>query len=187
MATTTKSKKDFNDLYDGFDVRDVGVGTIDPSIYATKSYTKKKQQKIILGGLNLITYAGWDHDANPLILTMGYVPAYNVVISYNLHYVPYQVRKAIIDFVIKSNVKNIKNNKPMVVDYHALKRAVPVSPAIVRMYKVVAIRVVETYPLNSWGTAISDKSKWQNHYKTSKSNESTLQKFIRSVKSIVGR
>ena len=187
MATTTKNKTDINDLYDGFDVKDVGAGTLDPTIYASKSYAKKKQQKIILGGINLITYGGWDHDASPLILTIGYVPSYNVVIAYNLHYVPYQVRKAMIDFVIKSNVKNIKNNKPMVVDYYALKRAVPVSAAIVRMYKLPLIRVVDTPPLRAWGTAISDKSKWQNHYKTSKSNESVLKKFIRSVKSIVGR
>ena len=42
MALTSKKSSDWEQLYTGFDVKEVGAGTIDPSIYATDSYKKKK-------------------------------------------------------------------------------------------------------------------------------------------------
>lgn len=182
MAVTSKQSADWEQLYDGFDTKAVGAGTIDPSIYATDSYRKKKIKKIMIGGLNRIVYGGAEHDSNPLALTIFYNPTYGAVLSYNLDYVPKKVRKAIIDFVIKSNIKRIKKGQPIIVDYYTLKKAIPVSVKIVRLYKVQLIRVIETYPLNSWGTAIEQKSSWQNHYKKSGGNESSIKKFIRSLK-----
>lgn len=182
MAITSKAKGDWEQLYDGFSTKDVGAGTIDPSIYATDSYKKKKIKKIMIGGLNRIVYGGAENDNNPLALTIFYNPKYGAVLSYNLDYVPKKVRKAIIDFVIKSNIKRIKNNQPIIVDYYTLKKAIPVSTKIVRLYKIQLIRVIETYPLNSWGTAINQKSNWQNHYKKSSGNESSIKKFMKSLK-----
>jgi len=182
MAVTSAQRKDWEQLYDGFDTKDVGAGTIDPNIYATDSYRKKKVKKIMIGGLNRIVYGGAEHDNNPLALTIFYNPKYGAVLSYNLDYAPKKVRKAMIDFVIKSNIKRIKKGQPMIIDYYTLKKAIPVSTKIVRLYKIQLIRVVETFPLNSWGTAIGQKSSWQNHYKKSSGNDSSIKKFIKSVK-----
>jgi len=182
MASTSKQKSDWEQLYDGFDVKDVGAGVINPNIYASDAYRKTKIKKIMIGGLNRIVYGGAVNDNNPLALTIFYNATYGAVLSYNLDYVPKKVRKTIIDFVIKSNIKRIKKNQPIIVDYYAIKKAIPVSTKIVRLYKIQLIRVIETYPLNSWGTAINQKSNWQNHYKKSKGNESSIKKFIRSIK-----
>ena len=184
MATTTKHKKDWEEIYDGFKHHEVGAGTIDPSIYSDPLYAKKKTQKIIIGGLNLINYGAWDHDQNPLILTIGYVAKYNVIFAYNLHYIPLKFRKAMIEFVIKTNIKRIRKGQPIIIDYDMMKRAIPVSTKIIRMYKVVAIRVVETYPLRSWGEAIKNKSKWEKHYKQQRKQESVFDKFLRSIRNL---
>lgn len=182
MAVTSNNKKDWDQLYDGFDTKNVGAGVIDPSIYASDSYRKKKIKKIMIGGLNRIVYGGAEHDNNPLALTIYYNAKYGAILSYNLDYVPKKVRKAIIDFVIKTNIKRIKKGQPIIVDYKTLKKSIPVSTKIVRLYKIQLIRVVETYPLNSWGTAIQQKSSWQNHYKKSSSNDSAIKRFIKSIK-----
>ena len=112
MASTSTNKKDWVGIYDGFDIRSVGAGIIDPSIYSTPEYAKKKTQKLLIGGLNLINYGFWANDQNPLIITIGFVPAYNVVLAYNLHYVPEKVRHAMIQFIIKSNKNRIRKNQP---------------------------------------------------------------------------
>ncbi|MCK4500753.1 hypothetical protein KAU11_09645 [Candidatus Babeliales bacterium] len=182
MATTSNSNKDWESLYAGFDTKDVGAGTIDPSIYATDSYREKKVKKIMIGGINLINYGGWDFDPSPLAMTIYYNPTYGAVLSYNLHYVPKKVRKMMIDFVIKSNIKRIKANKPIIIDYNTMSKAIPVSKHIVRLYKIQLIRVIETYPLNSWGTAIDQSSKLSNHYKKATNNDSTIKRFIKSIK-----
>lgn len=183
MAITSKLRKDWEEVYKGFDTKEVGVGTIDPNIYSNENYRKLKTQKLLIGGINRIAYAGFEHDASPLILTMAYVPTYNVILSYNLHYVPHKIRKQMIEFVIKTNRNRIKNNQPIIVDYHTMKRAIPASSKIVRMYKVQAIRVIETFPLDAWGIAIKENSKWERHYKqTGKSSESIAQRFFRSIR-----
>jgi hypothetical protein len=183
MATTSNNRKNWKEIYDGFDTKAVGAGTLDPRIYSNNRYARKKTQKLIIGGMNLITYAGWDHDASPLILTLHYIPAYNVILAYNLHYVPERTRHAMIQFIIKTNIRRIKKGQPIVIDYHQMKRAIPQSAKIVRMYKVPLIRVVETVPLIGWGSAIRGNSRWADHYKKTSTakNESALKKFLRSV------
>ncbi len=99
------------------------------------------------------------------MLAMAYNPSYNVILGYNLHYCPPVMRKAILKYVLESNAARIKSNLPMLVDYHAIKRAIPDSQYIVRMYKIVGINVLETLQLNEWPSAIQDKTKWQGHYK----------------------
>lgn len=168
MATVSKSPKDYKSLYTGFDSKDVGLGTIDPNIYKSKSYQKKKIDKVLIGGLQEIIYAGMEHDKNPLILAIGYEAAYNTIIGYNLNYVPERLRTAIITLVMKSNVARIKSQLPIIVDYKMLKKAIPDSSAIVRRYKVVGIKVTETYPLTEWDSAIKGKNKWEMWYKNQK-------------------
>ena len=182
MAVASKNSSDWEQLYDGFDTKDVGAGVINPNIYSTDAYRKTKIKKIMIGGLNRIVYGGANFDNNPLALTIFYNAQYGAVLSYNLDYVPKKVRKMIIDFVIKSNIKRIKKGQPIIVDYYQLKKAIPVSTKIVRLYKIQLIRVISTFPLSSWGTAINQKSSWQNHYKKQSGNDSAIKRFIKSVK-----
>jgi hypothetical protein len=166
MPMITQSiNKDYLDMYDGYDQQEVGLGVVQPNIYATPAYKKKKIKSLILGGISEIQYAGMEHDRNPLILTMAYEGPYSTVIGYNLHYCPPKLRSAILKFVLDSNVARIKANQPIIVDYHALKRAIPDSQYLVRRYKVVGINVLETYRLSDWPEAVKDRSKWEGHYK----------------------
>lgn len=184
MATTSRKKTDFESMYDGFDIKSVGPGTLDPSIYSDPNYAKKKVQRLVIGGISRISYAGFENDAVPLILVIGYVPQYNFVLGYNLRYAPYNVRKAMIEYVIKSNRVRIKKNMPIIIDYHTMKRVVPISAKIIRAYKLPLIRVIESpIPLNGWGIVIKESSKWNTHYKrTGKSSETIAQRFFRSIR-----
>lgn len=164
-AISQNIKQDWLDMYDGFDSRQVGLGTIEPNIFATQQYQKKKQSKLLIGGLTEIVYAGMEHDRAPLILSMAHETAYNTILAYNLHYVPVQYRKAIVKFVFDSNAARIKNNEPLMIDYHALKRAIPESQYIVRRYKTVGINVLGNIPLTDWKKAIEQPSPWSNHWK----------------------
>ena len=151
--------------YDGFDVTKVGAGS-DPDMYATQAYAKKKIQTLLIGGLSKIIYSGFDHQPDPLFMPLYLEPQYNVVTGLNLAYVPIQARKKIVEFVLKSNAARIKSNAPMLTDWQALKRAVPLVQYITRRYKVTLIRVQETFPLMEWDKAIVDEgTKWQTHYK----------------------
>ena len=183
MATTSNNKKNWVDVYDGFDTKLVGAGLIDPSIYSDPLYAKKKTQTLLIGGMNQITYGFWDNDMSPLIITIGYEPNYNTILAYNLHYVPEKVRHAMVQFIIKSNLKRIKKGQPLIVDYNKMKRVIPVSAQIVRRYKVVGIRVVDTIPLTAWGHAIRGNNKWSGHYKsqTVTKTDSMMKKFAKSV------
>lgn len=165
MATVSQNKQDFKALYTGFDSKDVGLGTIDPNIYATPSYQKKKVDKVLIGGLQEIVYAGMEHDRTPLVLVIGYEPAYNTIIGYNLNYITERYRKAIVQLVMKSNLARIRSQQPLIIDYNMIKRIIPDSTAIVRRYKTVGIKVLETYNLNEWDTAISGKSQWEQWFK----------------------
>lgn len=156
---------DWLDMYDGFNFQQVGLGLINPNIYATPKYQKKKVERLVVGGLAEIVYAGREHDLKPLVLTMGYEQAYNTIISYNLNYVPVPIRQAIIQHIIQSNQARIRNNQPIMIDYHSLKRRIPASAAIVRRYKNVGVNVVGNIPLKDWPVAIKQPSQWSNHYK----------------------
>jgi hypothetical protein len=168
-------------MYDGFESVEGSLGSIDPNIYATKNYGKKKVDKILIGTINRLIYSGFEHDMQPLVLVMAYEPAYNTIIGYNLHYAPESVRKAIIELVLKSNTSRIKKNNPLLVDYGMLKKAVPQSMGMIRRYKVVGVRIVDQYRLNEWNKVIKEKSKWQGMYKSKKLAKSSGFDFLDDV------
>ena len=166
MATvTTSMSKEYLEMYKGYTHQAVRLGTADPSIYATSAYNKKKIKNMLIGGISKIRYAGMEHDSQPLVLTIGYEPAYATIIGFNLHYVPTPLREAIMKFVLDSNVARIKANQPIMVDYRALKRAVPQSQYIVRRYKAIGIHLEETIPLTEWPRVAKERSKWEGHFK----------------------
>lgn len=165
MAIISTVGKDVAELYSGYDAQQVGMGLINPNIYATPDYQGKKVQNLVLGGISRIVYAGMEHDNSPLILTMAFESPYQTILAFNLRYVPSQIRRAILKFVLEANRNRIKSNQPILVDYHALKRAVPQSTAIVRRYKNVGIHVRETLPLVEWPKVIEEQSPFQGHYK----------------------
>lgn len=151
-------------MYENYDTVEVGIGLSMPNIYASKSYAEKKTGKILIGSLNKFTYAGYEFDRTPLVLVIEYLPRYNAVLGYNIHYFPEHYRRTLLKFVIEQNKNRIKRGLPMIVDYYAIKRAIPKSTHIVRMYKTIGIRVTSNIPLMSWPQAIQDKSRWENHY-----------------------
>lgn len=168
MATVSKSSSDYKSLYTGFDSIEVGLGTIAPNIFATKDYKKKKIDKLLIGGLHDLRYTGSENDLHPLVLVIGYEPAYNTAIGFNLHYVPKPFRNAIINIVLKGNHARIKGQRHIVVDYKRIAKAIPEASKIIRRYKLQGIKVVNSYPLVEWDEAIKRKSRWQNWYKSKK-------------------
>lgn len=166
MPLITQSiSKDTLELYSGYDQQAVGLGIINPNIYATPEYARKKVGNLVLGGISEIVYSGFEHDREPMFLCAGYIQQYNAVVGYNLHYCPPKMRSAILKFVLDSNAARIRSNQPIMIDYHALKRAIPDSQYIYRMLKIVGIRVIETIPLVEWPEVVKDRSKWEGHYR----------------------
>lgn len=165
MALINTSLKDYLDAYDGYDSHQVGIGLITPNIYATPSYQKTKIQNLAIGLISEITYSGSEHDRMPLIVPIVHESAYNTILAYNLHYVPEVYRRAIMRFILMSNDARIRNNQPLMIDYHALKRAVPVSQYIVRRYKLVGINVIETHQLVRTPEVIAGSNRWDSHFK----------------------
>ena len=158
--------KELADLYSGFTLQDVGIGTT--GTYSTPQYNKKKTDKLLIGGLSEILYQGFEHDVRPLALTMTHESAYNTVLAYNLHYLPLNVRQEIIKVVLQSNIARIQSNQPLIIDYYDLKRRVPESQYIVRRYKITGTRVLAAIPLSDWDKAIRRKSGWENHWRVLK-------------------
>lgn len=157
--------KEYLELYKGFDVLKVGPGT-DPSTYASDQYAKKKIKDLYIGSLATCVYAGSEHDLLPLILPIGFEPAYNTVLGFNVNYVPVPLREAIIRYVLISNQNRIRDNLPIIVDYNAMKRAIPKSQYVVRRYKTTLLNVREVYPLLEWTDAVRNSgTRWQNHYR----------------------
>lgn len=157
---------DWADLYDGFDSMFVGPGTLQPNIYATDQYARKKRDTLLIGGLADTLYAGFFVDQNPLCLSMFHEAQYNTVLSFNLHYVPQTIRLAMINVVFETNQQRIRNNQPLIIDYHLMKRRVPESQFIVRRYKLPLLRVLGNIPLSDWTTAVSRVSGKENVYRT---------------------
>lgn len=157
--------RDTLELYQGFDQQQVGLGLINPDIYATPDYSKRKIQKLGIGILTEAVYSGFDHDPNPLMLPLTHEPAYNTILAYNLNYVPRNIRQAILKFVIDSNANRIRANQPILIDYQSLKRAIPASQYIIRRYKQVGIRPIESFSLVEWPEVIKRRSKWEGHYR----------------------
>jgi len=156
---------DYLKAYHGADLQDIGLGLINPNIYHSKDYQQKKIRTLGIGLLSSVVYAGFEHDTQPMILPIMQEPRYATILAYNLHYVPLDYRKAIMKMVLESNRARIKSNLPIIVDYVAIKNAIPVSQYIVRRYKQVGIGVIETYPLSEIPKVITEQSRWENHYK----------------------
>lgn len=151
--------------YDGYDQQEVGLGVVNPNIYATPAYQKKKIQNLMIGGLSSITYAGWDTDQQPNVLVMRFEPGYQTVIGINLRYFPMRIRQAILKYVLDSNVARIKSNQPILIDYNGLKRAVPQIIGGVRRYKIIGVRVMETHPLVEWPNVLKQPSPHESVYR----------------------
>lgn len=165
MATiTTAISSDYLKAYDGYDRQKVGIG-LQTGTYASSAYAKKKIQNLAIGLLSECAYSGFDVDPTPLILPIAYESAYNTILALNLHYVPQQYRRAIMKFILDSNAARIKSNQSMMVDWHALKRAIPIVQYITRRYKTIGIRVRETFALNDIPKAITQTSPYSNHYR----------------------
>ena len=166
MATiSTNVAKEYIDAYDGFDMQAVGIG-LQTGTYASPSYAKRKVQNLALGLISEIVYSGFFHDTNPKIIPLKFEPNFNTILAINLNYVPETYRRAILKFIIDSNQARIRDNQPILIDWHSLKRSVPVVQYITRRYKTTGIRIVEgNIPLSQWPDIIKGNNKWQNHYK----------------------
>lgn len=166
MATVkTPNGKEAAELYQGFDSLSVGAGT-DPSMYSSDSYASKKVQELYIGSLSRIVYGAFDVDPRPLALTLHHISAYNTVLCINLRYVGQRLRQAILRYVLESNRNRIRDNLPIMIDWHALKRNFPQVAGATRMYKLTLIRVQETYPLLEWESAAKTAGdEFSNHYK----------------------
>lgn len=165
MAIISNNIKDYAAAYDGYDRQAVGIG-LQTGTYATPAYQDRKIQNLAIGLISSVVYSGMEHDPNPLIMPMFYESAYNTIMAYNLHYVPEPHRRAIVKYVLDSNAARIQNNQPMLVDYNSLKRAIPISQYIVRRYKTIGLRVIDTYQLVEFPDAIDGVNPWQEHYRT---------------------
>lgn len=162
--------KDYAEMYSGYDQQEVGLGLINPNIYASPEYQGKKVRNVVLGGLHRLVYAGMEHDPRPLYMPMIYEPRYNTLLGINYHYIPPQARKAAFKFILDSNVARIRSNQPIIVDYQNLKRAAPQVRGAVRRYKVVGIGGVQMIPLVEWPEVINESSGWENHWRLNVSN-----------------
>lgn len=166
MATVkTPNGKESAELYQGFDSLSVGAGT-DPSMYSSDSYAKSKVQELYIGSLSQIVYGAFDVDPTPLALTLQHISIYNCVMCINLRYLNNRLRLAVIKYVLESNKNRIRDNLPIMIDWHALKRNFPQVAGATRMYKLTMIRVQETYPLLEWADAAKKAGdRFSNHYK----------------------
>src|SRR4030066_774491 len=148
MVAISSKKSDFLEMYDSFDIVKVGLGAIDPSIYASELYRKKKTNKLLIGTINRIVYTGAEHDLLPLVLVMAYEPKYHCIIGYNLNYLPEVYRKALLNLVLKSNKVRIRKKNPIIINYSMIKRAIPPTSGAIRRYKVIGIRLLDSYRLS---------------------------------------
>lgn len=164
LITQTVSQ-DYLDMYDGYDTTKVGAGLVTPDIYATPSYSKKKIRNLVIGGISEIVYSGYEHDQSPMVIPMQYEPRYNTIIGINLNYAPASVRKNILKYILEANAARIKGNQPLMINYDSLKRLVPQVRGMIRRYKVVLIRPVETYQLNEWPEVLKKRSRWEKMYR----------------------
>lgn len=159
-------------MYQGFPQQDVGIGTQD--IFHSKSYAKKKIDKVLIGGLQSIRYAGFEHDPEPLLLALKYEAQYNTVIGLNLHYIPVNSRKKLIKTYLNANMARVKSQQPLLVNWDDLVSSVPEIEGAIRRYKVVGIRVVDSYPILDWDEAIKGRGQWANWHKQADQKQSAF-------------
>src|SRR4030066_1763690 len=148
MTAISSKKSDFLEMYDGFDIVKAGLGAIDPLVYASAAYAKKKTNKILIGTINRIIYTGFEHEIQPLVLVMAYKEKYHTIIGYNLNYLPEVYRKALLNLVLKSNKVRIRKKNPIIINYSMIKRAIPPTSGAIRRYKVIGIRLLDSYRLS---------------------------------------
>ncbi len=156
--------EDLADLYDGFDEREIGLGLISPSIYASEEYRETKIEHMLIGAISDCIYSGFEHDVQPRVLSLYREARYNTILGLNLNYVPESSRRAILKYVLEDNVNNIRNQLPIRVDWNGLVRAIPETEAITRRYKQVGLRVINTHRIADWPNIIQGRSQWENHY-----------------------
>lgn len=58
-------------------------------------------------------------DGNPAVIVLRFNG--RRMLALNLHFVPFKLRKLIAEYVIKRNRSNIKNNRPIYIDYKMMK------------------------------------------------------------------
>jgi len=58
-------------------------------------------------------------DAMPVVIVLRKTASR--MLGLNLHFVPFMLRKLLAEYVVKRNLSNIKNNKPMYIDYKMIK------------------------------------------------------------------
>lgn len=175
MATVNGGiSSEYLQAYDGYDQQAVGLGLatgVDPdgratdTVYATPAYAKSKTQNLPIGLISKIVYSAYENDHNPEVLVMGYEPRYNTVIGYSLRYATPTIRRALLKFVLESNAARIQSNQPILLDYYAIKAAIPDSQYLVRRYKVIGVRVQETYNLNEWTRVATKQTPFDGYYR----------------------
>jgi hypothetical protein len=173
---TTSMSKEVLDSYDGFDITNIGPGLINPDIYKTPAYSKKKIKKLLIGTLASVVYGGAEHDRTPLIIPIHEEFAYQTVLAINMNYLPVQLRMNIARFILETNKARIASNLPIMIDYQSLKRAVPEVQYVIRRYKQVLLGYGGdggSIPLSDWGTALKQRSRWENHYRVIMEGRST--------------
>lgn len=166
MTSITGSiASDYLDVYDGYDSQKVGIGLAVG--YATPSYQKKKIQRLLIGAVSDVTYSGWEVDRSPLIVPIIHESRYNTILAMNLRYVPSNIRRAILKYILDSNAARIRANQPIMIDYHAMKRAIPQIRGIIRRYKLPGLRVANTFQLNEWSNVAKLPSPHESIYRSS--------------------
>jgi len=144
----------------------VGIGTLNVDLYHSKEYQKKKKKPLIIGNLARAVYAGFDTDPTPLILTFAFESKYNTVMAFNLRYVPTNIRRGVLDFILQSNKPRIKQRKPLLVDYRAVVKAFPQMYGAIRRYKIILLGVIESpIPLIGWPSVAKESSPFTSIHK----------------------
>lgn len=150
--------------YSGFSAQAVGLGTV-PGSYASDEYAAKKTDTLLIGIPSKTVYGAFDTDPQPLMVPLFYEAPYNTLMSLNLRYAPAQIRQQIMAYILQSNEARIRSNQPMLIDWNALARAVPAVRMMTRRYKLQAIRLQESYSLESLPRVLTEKSPFENIYK----------------------
>lgn len=172
MATIANNTEN---LYQGFekgDLEKIGAGILNPNIYASPDYARKKVDVIPpSGGLVQCVYGPHDLDPTPIILTCNTIPAHNLILGINIRYMDVQTRKALFQYILKSNAARIQGKQSIVVDWNALRRAFPrVIPYVTRTYKTMMLATLKSVdnpivPLVEWPTMVDIKSPFDGKYK----------------------
>lgn len=175
MATVSPDPSAIYLGYERGDLTDIGAGILNPNIYATPQYAKKKVDSIPpSGGLFTGIYAGFDNDPNPTILTIKQEFQYNTILGINIRYMDSASRKAMFKIILDSNAARIESQSSLIVDWHMLARQMPnVIPYVTRRYKLQLTRINDRtdkglVPLVEWPNMVDINSPYDGYYKERK-------------------